>query len=144
MQSRIQVLARSAPEAGNEDPSATTSWLSVHLWLPAILSMTSGAVGVIGFLALGGLFSAHITGNLVIVAAHYATGRFGEVGPILAVPVFIVVLGVVVLLFDGIENKDTSRRALLVIQVALLASCLGFGLSFVPLGELKGETHEQS
>jgi uncharacterized membrane protein YoaK (UPF0700 family) len=124
MQSRIQVLARSAPEAGNEDPSATTSWLSVHLWLPAILSMTPGAVGVIGFLALGGLFSAHITGNLVIVAAHYATGRFGEVGPILAVPVFIVVLGVVVLLFDGIENKDTSRGALLVIQVALLGAAL--------------------
>jgi uncharacterized membrane protein YoaK (UPF0700 family) len=87
---------------------------------------------VIGFLALGGLFAAHITGNLAIVAAHYATGRFGQVGPILAVPVFIVVLGVVVLLFGGIESKGRSRRVLLVLHAALLTSCLGFGLSFGP------------
>src|ERR1700683_193117 len=105
MQPRIQMLARSAQEVGNANPGATTSWLTVRLWLPAILSTTVGAVDVIGFLALGGLFAAHITGNLAIVAAHYTTGKFGQVGPILAVPVFIVVLGVVVVLFDGIENK---------------------------------------
>jgi len=122
----------------------TTSWLSVRLWLPAILSTTAGAVDVIGFLALGGLFAAHITGNLAIVAAHYATGRFGlvgpigSIGPILAVPVFIVVLGVVVLLFGGIESnggiesKNRSRRALLLLHAAILSSCLGFGLSFGP------------
>ena len=37
--------------------------------LPAVLGMTAGAVDVTGFLALGGLFTAHITGNLVILAA---------------------------------------------------------------------------
>jgi len=132
MQSRIQVLAPSAQEVGNVNPGASTSWLSVRLWLPPILSTTAGAVDVIGFLALGGLFAAHITGNLAIVAAHYTTGRFGQVGPILAVPVFIVVLGVVVLLFGGTASKDRSRRALLILHAALLSSCLGFGLSFGP------------
>jgi hypothetical protein len=44
--------------------------------------MTARAVDIIGFIALG-LFTAHITGNLVILAAHYVTGRFGEIGPIL-------------------------------------------------------------
>jgi uncharacterized membrane protein YoaK (UPF0700 family) len=42
-----------------------SSWL-----LPTILSTTAGAVDVIGFLALGGLFTAHVTGNVIIVAAH--------------------------------------------------------------------------
>ena len=114
------------------------SWLSVRLWLPAVLSTTAGAVDVIGFLALGGLFAAHITGNLAIVAAHYTTGRFGQVGPILAVPVFIIVLGVVVLLFGGIQSKGRSRRALLVLHAALLSSCLAFGLSFGPFSNSDG------
>jgi uncharacterized membrane protein YoaK (UPF0700 family) len=132
MQFRIQILARSAQEVGKVNPGATTSWLSVRLWLPAILSTTAGAVDVIGLLALGGLFAAHITGDLVIVAAHYTTGKFGHVGPILAVPVFVVVLGVIVLLFGGIESKDRSRRSLLVVHAALLSICLGFGLGFGP------------
>jgi uncharacterized membrane protein YoaK (UPF0700 family) len=111
-----------------------TSWLSVRLWLPAILSITAGAVDVIGFLALGGLFTAHITGNVVVVAAHYLTGGFGQIGPILAVPVFIAVLGAVVLLFGGLEG-GTLRRPLLVLHAALLAGCLGLGLVFGPFSD---------
>jgi uncharacterized membrane protein YoaK (UPF0700 family) len=67
-----------------------SSWL-----LPAVLSTTAGAVDVIGFLTLGGLFTAHITGNLVVVAAHYVTGGFSQVGPLLAVPIFMAVMGLV-------------------------------------------------
>src|SRR5690242_5471260 len=76
--------------------------------LPTVLSTTAGAVDVIGFLALGGLFTAHITGNLVVLLAHYITGNFGEIGPLLAVPIFIVVLGVVTLTFI---RKPTSIRS---------------------------------
>jgi len=89
-------------------------------------------VDVIGFLVFGGLFTAHITGNLVVVAAHYVTGGFGQVGPILAVPVFITVLAVVVLLFGGMGNDGKTRRALLVLHAALLAGCLALGLRFGP------------
>jgi uncharacterized membrane protein YoaK (UPF0700 family) len=114
------------------DHGAVATWPRINWWLPAILSTTAGAVDVIGFLAFGGLFTAHITGNLVVIAAHYVTGGFGQIGPILAVPVFVAVLGVVALLFGGIESKPKSRRALLVLHAALLASCLGFGLGFGP------------
>jgi hypothetical protein len=52
-------------------------------WLPsAVLSTTAGAVDVIGFLVPGGLFTAHISGNLCVVAAHYITGGFSQVGPL--------------------------------------------------------------
>jgi uncharacterized membrane protein YoaK (UPF0700 family) len=102
----------------------SSGWL-----LPTVLSTTAGAVDVIGFLALGGLFTAHITGNLVILLAHYITGNFGEIGPLLAVPIFITVLGVVTLTFI---RKPTSiaRRELLVLQVVLLGCFLGFGAGF--------------
>ncbi len=123
-------------------PQATPSWLARLRggWpLPVVLSTIAGAVDVICFLALGGLFSAHITGNLVIVAVHFVTGAFSQVGPLLAVPVFIVVLGAVSLAFGGIEKAGSnSARALLIIQAGLLASCLGIGAALGPSSNVDG------
>lgn len=99
--------------------------------LPALLSTTAGAVDAIGFLALDGLFTAHITGNLVVLAAHYTTGGFGEIAPLLSVPMFMVVLGVVTLTFVR-KPIWIARRALLVLQAVLLACFLGFGVRFGP------------
>jgi uncharacterized membrane protein YoaK (UPF0700 family) len=119
--------------------SATTarvSWFRDTWPLPALLSATAGAVDVIGFLALGGLFAAHITGNLVVLAAHYVTGRFSEVGPLLAVPVFASVLGVVTLASVAVaKTRYASRRGLLLLQASLLTGCLGLGLGFGPFAD---------
>src|ERR1700746_59392 len=100
--------------------------------LPAVLGMTAGSVDAIGFLTLGGLFTAHITGNLVILAAHYVTGHFGEPGPLLSVPVFVAVLGVVALTFGASEKPRASRRALLVLHAFLLAVFFGTGILLGP------------
>ena len=96
--------------------------------------MIAGAVDVIGFLALGGLFTAHITGNLVILAAHYITGGFGEIAPLLSAPVFVVVLGVITVMVIR-KTIPFIRRALLVIQALLLASFLVFGVWFGPFAD---------
>src|SRR5579872_2368345 len=101
--------------------------------LPTVLSTAAGAVDVVSFLAAGGLFTAHITGNVVIVAVHAVTGHFCEVGPILAVPVFVAVLGAVTLASVAVEKAGyRSRRGLLVLHAALLAACLGLGTRFGP------------
>jgi uncharacterized membrane protein YoaK (UPF0700 family) len=97
----------------------------------ALLSTTAGAVDVIGFLAIGGLFTAHITGNLVVLAAHYVTGGFSQIGPLLSVPVFVAVLGAVTVLFSDKVTRGT-RRALLILHVVLLAAFLGFGVGCGP------------
>src|SRR5215510_2766703 len=110
--------------------------LSAHWVLPFILSMTAGAVDVIGFLALG-VFTSHITGNLVILATHYITGRFGEIGPILSVPVFMLVLTLVTLAFVKVPTR-VARQALLVLQAVLIAAFLGFGVGFSPFSDLDG------
>src|SRR5438309_3206454 len=94
--------------------------------LPTVLSTTAGAVDVIGFLALGGLFTAHITGNLVVLAAHYVTGRFGQIGPLLSVPVFVVVLGIVTVLFAN-KAPRKARRTLLILHAGLLMGFLALG-----------------
>jgi uncharacterized membrane protein YoaK (UPF0700 family) len=104
---------------------------SVERLLPAILSTTAGAVDVIGFLALGGLFTAHITGNLVVLAAHYVTGGFSQIGPLLSVPVFVVVLGLITMLSAN-KAPRSNRRALLIVQAALLAAFLAAGVALAP------------
>jgi uncharacterized membrane protein YoaK (UPF0700 family) len=107
--------------------------VQLHLdWLlVVVLSATAGAVDVIGFLALGGLFTAHITGNLMVLAAHYVTGHFSQIGPLLSVPVFVAVLGIVSALFVNRVTRGT-RRTLLVLQVVLLGAFLGFGVGYGP------------
>jgi len=70
------------------------------------------------------------------VAAHYVIGGFSEVGPLLAVPVFIVVLGAVTVAAVGVEKAGYApRRALLLLQAALLAGCLGGGIGFGPFAD---------
>jgi uncharacterized membrane protein YoaK (UPF0700 family) len=107
---------------------AGADWL-----LPVVLSATAGAVDVVCFLALGGLFTAHITGNIVVLAAHYINGGFSEVGPLLAVPVFVLILSMVTLSSAAAEKAGySSRRALLCLQAALLIGSLWLGASFGP------------
>jgi uncharacterized membrane protein YoaK (UPF0700 family) len=105
--------------------------LQVDWLLVAVLSTTAGAVDVTGFLALGGLFTAHITGNLVVLVAHYVTGGFSQIGPLLSVPVFVAVLGIITVLFSNRVTRG-SRRALLILHAVLLAGFLGFGVGCGP------------
>lgn len=101
--------------------SSVDSSLTMKL-LPAVLSLTAGSVDVIGFLGLGGLFTAHITGNLVILASHIVNGGEAPVAPMLSVPVFMVVLGLMRLLVGGLESLGlASLRTLLLLQLLLLA-----------------------
>lgn len=93
--------------------------------LPVVLSIVAGSVDVICFLGLGGLFAAHITGNLVVLAAHIVTGRTTALGPILSVPVFIAVLGFTRLVAASLEKTHHGTlRPLLTLQFVLLASFL--------------------
>jgi Protein of unknown function (DUF1275) len=72
--------------------------------LPTVLSLITESVDAIGFLGLGGLFTAHVTGNLVILAVHLASGGEASVGPMLSVPVFVAALGLTRLLADVLER----------------------------------------
>ncbi|HEX4152281.1 MAG TPA: YoaK family protein [Steroidobacteraceae bacterium] len=102
--------------------------------LLAALSTTAGAVDAIGFLALGGLFTAHITGNLVVLTAHYVTGRFAQIGPMLSVPVFIAVVGALSIVFVS-KTTRTNRRLLLILHLVFLVGFLGFGAALGPFTE---------
>src|SRR5258708_30539632 len=97
------------------------SALSTRL-LPTVLSIIAGSVDAIGFLGLGGLFTAHVTGNLVILAAHLVSGSGAPVASMLSVPVFVAALGLTRLLAGFLAGIwFPSLRPLLLLQLLLLA-----------------------
>jgi uncharacterized membrane protein YoaK (UPF0700 family) len=102
-----------------------------------VLSVTAGCTDIIGFLVLNGLFTAHITGNLVILAAHIVGGGEAQIAPMLSVPVFIVMVVLTRLLAGGLESIGlASLRPLLLLQFLLLTGflvlCVAAGLRIDP------------
>lgn len=82
--------------------------------------MVAGSADVIGFLGLGGLFTAHVTGNLAILAAHPVTGNRIGVGLLL-----VVVLALTRLLAAGLDAVGVATLRPLLLQ--LLAGFLAWG-----------------
>src|SRR5258706_561540 len=72
--------------------------------LPFVLSMVAGSTDVIGFLGLGGLLTAHITGNLVILVARIVANDPLPLSYLIAVPLFVIVLGMTRLLVAALEQ----------------------------------------
>jgi uncharacterized membrane protein YoaK (UPF0700 family) len=60
--------------------------------LPFVLSFVAGSVDVISFLGLDGLFTAHITGNLVVLAAHILARGEVTLALVISVPLFVIML----------------------------------------------------
>lgn len=107
--------------------------------LPIVLSVTAGSADVLSFLGLGGLFVAHITGNLVLLAAYLVTGTQVALALLLSVPVFVLVLGLTRLLAHALEAAGTAAlRLLLLAQFVLLAGFMGLGIAAGPRADPNG------
>jgi uncharacterized membrane protein YoaK (UPF0700 family) len=93
--------------------------------LLVVLSLTAGCTDVIGFLGLNGLFTAHITGNLVVLAAHVVAGDPAIFSYILSVPVFMLVLFLTRLFARALERAGLDTLGpLLLLQLLALAAFL--------------------
>lgn len=60
--------------------------------LALLMSLNAGFVDTAGFLALQGLFTAHVTGNFVTFGAAIVLGTSGALAKLLALPVFCAVV----------------------------------------------------
>ncbi|ENZ8244511.1 TPA: DUF1275 domain-containing protein [Klebsiella aerogenes] len=93
---------------------------------PALLAASGGAIDTISFITLFGLFTAHVTGNLVVAGAALATNSEGILSKLLAIPVFMLAVAIVTLVIK--RRKIITPRflgGLFVVEILLL---LLFGL----------------
>jgi uncharacterized membrane protein YoaK (UPF0700 family) len=93
----------------------------------------AGATDIIGFLGLNGLFTSHITGNLVVLAAHIVAGDPAMLSYILSVPVFMLMLFLTRLLARGFEKAGVSTLwPLLLLQLLFLVAFLWVSVAWGP------------
>ena len=111
--------------------------------LPPLLSVIAGMVDLIGFLTLGNVFTAHITGNLVLLAAGVVSGRPVNVAQALAILVFMLAVAAASLIARATGRRGPRlARLLLLLQflqlVAVLAFCVVTHPSRDPHGLMAG------
>lgn len=104
--------------------------------LPLFLSLNAGFVDTAGFLALQGLFTAHVTGNFVTFGAALVHGTSGALSKLLALPVFCAV--VILARWLSAKLPDLGLpvlRTMLVIEALLLAGGAGVAVRFGPFAD---------
>ncbi len=101
--------------------------------LPLVLSFNAGFVDTAGFLALQGLFTAHVTGNFVTLGASLVLGTSGALAKLLALPVFCIVVIAARWLGTLLSHHATHPFVpLLIIKVLLLAVGSAMAIHFGP------------
>jgi uncharacterized membrane protein YoaK (UPF0700 family) len=106
----------------SEDASGLSPW---EKRLPTLLSVIAGMVDLISYLTLGNIFTAHITGNLVVIAALAVRGGRVNAAQVLAIPAFIFAVAATWLVAKASGRRGSGlARLLLLIQFLLLAGVL--------------------
>ena len=107
--------------------------------LPTLLSVNGGYVDTAGFLALHGLFTAHVTGNFVTLGASLALGTSGALAKLLALPTFCAIVILARLIGGELSRRNLpTLRIILTLKFLLLAFAAILALRFGPFGDGDG------
>jgi uncharacterized membrane protein YoaK (UPF0700 family) len=124
--------------AATEKSKATAS--KDHV-ISMLMAGTAGFVDTCGFVALFGLFTAHVTGNFVLIGATLASPRPGILAKLLAFPEFILVVAATQLALHRCKRsgRDPALPVLFGEAVALVLF-LGLGVWASPVQDADSAT----
>ncbi|WP_305824448.1 YoaK family protein [Massilia brevitalea] len=99
------------------------------------LGFFAGYVDTLGFLALFGLFTAHVTGNFILIGAALADpSRSSILLKFLAFPAFIAGVAAARILVVLVERRQAlALRPALLLELALLLGFMFFGIAATPV-----------
>src|SRR5277367_4767387 len=101
--------------------------------LPTVLSFNGGYVDTAGYLALQGLFTAHVTGNFVTIGAALVFGTSGVIAKLLALPVFCIIIIITRLVSLNLPGRDWPvLETMLTLKLLLLLGGGGLAIGLGP------------
>lgn len=105
--------------------------------LHVMLAFVAGFADVTGFVALSGLFTAHVTGNFVLLGAEIVRGSAqGVIGKLLALPVFMLAVATTAVLTGRMAGRVRAPlRPLLALQALFMALFLVLGRAATPVSD---------
>lgn len=100
----------------------------------AMLAFAAGFVDVVGFVALFGLFTSHVTGNFIVLGSEIVHAQAGMLAKVLALPMFAVGVAAtrLVVLYHE-RRKWAPARTLLLAEAAMLAVFMSSGVAVSPV-----------
>jgi uncharacterized membrane protein YoaK (UPF0700 family) len=101
-----------------------------------LLAFTAGFVDTAGFIALFGLFTAHVTGNFVLIGAGLAEPDQALVGKLLALPMFVLAVAAarLFILWREARGRD-AVHGLIIAQALFLVLFLLAGIAASPIDD---------
>lgn len=100
--------------------------------VPLLLTFNAGYVDAAGFLTLG-VFSTHVTGNIVTLLATVVYGGSGTIAKLLAFPVFCLVITLVRLIEYPLRRMGAPAfRIMLSLMLLLLIAAAFLAMHFGP------------
>ncbi|WP_051711072.1 YoaK family protein [Andreprevotia chitinilytica] len=98
------------------------------------LALVAGYVDTLGFVALFGLFTAHVTGNFVLIGSELAKPGHGVLLKLLVFPAFILAVALSRLISLHYERRARSPvRLLLMLEAVLLLAFMAAGMQAAPI-----------
>src|SRR5262245_40391525 len=116
----------------SEEPAVEPRALRSELLVAALLSAVAGFVDAAGFLALFGMFTAHVTGDLVAAGAVVAEHtHFGLLARLAMIPVFMGSVAATALFARSIRRR--GHRPLVALLALMTVGLLVFCITGVAL-----------
>lgn len=110
--------------------------LSASFWqryrAPVLLTVVGGAIDTIGFIALFGFFTAHVTGNLVMAGSGLVKGEDGLWIKLAALPLFVLTVMVTKTFIDRSKQQTLILSHLFFAEALFLTAFMIAGLYYQP------------
>jgi uncharacterized membrane protein YoaK (UPF0700 family) len=109
-------------------------WIMQNKYVGIGLGFVAGYVDTVGFMSLFGLFTAHVTGNFVLIGSELAHPSHGVLIKLLAFPAFVSAVVLTYLVVSWLRKRERKVLVpILILQIAFLMAFMLFGSLAEPI-----------